>query len=60
MTDQEVASAHDRRLEVMADLIADYEAVHGTITDEEMAQQAPADRVSAALTKAGLSQPSIR
>lgn len=46
--------ASDHRLDVMADLIAEYEAAHGTITDDEMAQQAQADRDSAALVRAGL------
>ena len=40
--------ANDRRLEALGELIAEYEAEHGTITDEELAQQAQADRDSAA------------
>ncbi|MBK6438574.1 MAG: hypothetical protein IPH81_12915 [Candidatus Microthrix sp.] len=45
---------NDRRLEVLGELIAEYEAAHGTITDEELAQQAQADRDSAALVRAEL------
>jgi Arc/MetJ-type ribon-helix-helix transcriptional regulator len=46
--------ANDRRLEALGELIAEYEAVQGAITDEELAQQAQADRDSAALVRAEL------
>jgi hypothetical protein len=46
--------ANDRRVEALGELIAEYEAVHGTITEEELAQQAQADRDSAALVRAEL------
>ena len=46
--------ANDRRLEALGELIAEYEAVHGTITDDELAQQTQADRDSAALVRAEL------
>ena len=46
--------ADDRRLEALGELIAEYEAVQGAITDEELAQQAQADRDSAALVRAEL------
>ena len=45
---------NDRRLEALGELIAEYEAVHGTITDDELAQQTQADRDSAALVRAEL------
>ena len=46
--------ATDRRLEALDELIAEYEAEHGTLTDEELAQQAQADRDSAARVRTEL------
>ena len=41
----------DRRLAVLSDLIRDYEAAHGVITDDEIAEQAQRDRDAAALSR---------
>ena len=38
----------DRRLAVLGELISEYEAEHGVISDEEIAQQAQQDRDAAA------------
>ncbi|MGI8937728.1 MAG: hypothetical protein ACR2JF_05830 [Iamia sp.] len=40
--------ARDRRLGVLAALLDDYEAEHGEITEEEIAEQAQGDRDAAA------------
>jgi Arc/MetJ-type ribon-helix-helix transcriptional regulator len=45
--------AKERRLAALAELISDYEAEHGEITDQEMAEQARADRDAAAAVRAG-------
>lgn len=45
--------AKERRLAALADAIAGYEAEHGEITDEELAEQARADRDAAAGVRAG-------
>ena len=37
----------DRRLTALSQLVADYEAEHGFITDEEIADQAQQDRDTA-------------
>jgi hypothetical protein len=43
--------ARDRRLEVLAELVAAYEAKHGEITDDELAEQAQRDRDAAAASR---------
>ena len=43
----------DRRLRELAGLVADYEAEHGVISDEELAEQAQVDRDAAALARLG-------
>jgi hypothetical protein len=45
--------AKERRLVALAEVLADYEAEHGQITDEELAEQARADRDAAAAVRAG-------
>ena len=42
----------DRRLAVLGELISEYEAEHGVISDEEIAQQAQQDRDQAATQRA--------
>ncbi len=42
---------HERRLAELASLITAYEAEHGVITEEELADQAQADRDAAALLR---------
>jgi Arc/MetJ-type ribon-helix-helix transcriptional regulator len=41
----------DRRLDALGQLIADYETRNGVITDDELAEQALADRDAAALVR---------
>ena len=43
--------ARDRRLAVLSELIRDYEAAHGVITGDEMAEQAQRDRDAAAVPR---------
>lgn len=43
--------ARERRLAVLSELIHDYEAAHGVITEDEMAEQAQRDRDAAALSR---------
>ena len=43
--------ATDQRLAALGELIRDYEAVHGVITDEEIAEQAQRDRDAAAVSR---------
>lgn len=43
--------ARDRRLAVLEELIRDYEAAHGTITTEEIAEQSQRDRDAAAVSR---------
>ena len=43
--------ATERRLAVLRDLIHDYEAEHGAISDDEIAEQAQRDRDAAALSR---------
>ena len=45
----------DRRLAMLSELISEYEAEHGFITDEEIAQQAQMDRDAAAALRAAVS-----
>jgi Arc/MetJ-type ribon-helix-helix transcriptional regulator len=45
--------AKDHRLEALADAISGYEAEHGEITDEEMAEQVRADRDAAGRERSG-------
>lgn len=40
--------ARERRLGILAALLVDYEAEHGEITDDELAEQAQQDRDAAA------------
>lgn len=49
-------AAKDRRLASLAQFIADYEAEHGAITAEEMAEQERADRAAAATVRARAKQ----
>jgi len=42
----------ERRLEAMAEAVAQYEAEHGEITEDELAEQARADRDAAAAVRA--------
>ncbi|MCY4631537.1 MAG: hypothetical protein OXE75_11745 [bacterium] len=44
--------ARDRRLAALDDLISEYEATHGSITDEEIAEQAQRDRDAAGSSRA--------
>ena len=44
----------DRRMAALGEAIAEYEAEHGVITDEELAQQERADRDAAAAVRARL------
>lgn len=41
----------DRRLAVLGELIRDYEAAHGVISDDEIAAQAQRDRDAAAVSR---------
>ena len=50
-------AAKDRRLRAMAAAVAAYETEFGTITDDEIAAQARADRLSARIVR-GASRPS--
>lgn len=43
----------ERRLASLADAVARYEAEHGLITDDELAEQERADRDAAAAVRAG-------
>ena len=43
--------ARDRRLAVLSELIRDYEAAHGVISGDEIAEQAQRDRDAAALAR---------
>lgn len=43
--------ARERRLAVLRELIHDYEAAHGVITEGEMAEQAQRDRDAAAVSR---------
>ena len=43
--------ARDRRLESLAELVSAYEAEHGEITDDELAEQAQRDRDAAAASR---------
>ena len=43
--------ARDRRLAVLAELVRDYEAAHGVITADEVAEQAQRDRDAPALAR---------
>lgn len=45
--------AKERRLAALAEAISAYEAEHGEITDDEVAEQARADRDVAAAVRAG-------
>ena len=45
--------AKERRLGALADAVARYEAEHGEITEDELAEQARADRDAAAAVRAG-------
>jgi hypothetical protein len=45
-------AAKERRLAALADAVAAYESEFGTITDEELADQARADRDAAAAVRA--------
>ena len=42
----------DRRLTALSQLVTDYEAEHGFITDEEIAEQAQQDRDTASQLRA--------
>lgn len=46
-------AAKDRRLAALAGAVAAYEAEHGSITPDEIVEQARADRDAAAATRAG-------
>lgn len=46
--------ARDRRLAELASLISAYETEHGVISDEELAEQAQADRDAAASVRSGV------
>jgi Arc/MetJ-type ribon-helix-helix transcriptional regulator len=48
----EQQAAREQRLRAMADAIAAYEAVHGVISDEEIAKQRRSDRRNAMLVEA--------
>ena len=43
--------ARDRRLAVLSELIDDYEAAHGVISEDEMAEQAQRDGDAAAVSR---------
>lgn len=43
--------ARDRRLAALDDLISGYEAEHGSITEEEIAEQTQRDRDAAAMSR---------
>lgn len=45
-------AARERHLAVLAELVASYEAEHGEITVDELAEQAQADRDDAAAVRA--------
>lgn len=47
-------SARDRRLGTLAALVSEYESEHGKITDDELAEQAQADRDAAAATRTAM------
>lgn len=49
-------AAKDRRLDAMADAVTAYEADHGIIGPEELAEQTRADRDSAAAARAAAQQ----
>jgi Arc/MetJ-type ribon-helix-helix transcriptional regulator len=49
-------AAEDRRLNALAELIADYEAEFGAFTDEEMEQQAKDDREAAEASRARIAR----
>ncbi len=44
----------EQRLHLLSELIADYEAEHGEITDDELAQQEQTDRDAAAMARASV------
>ena len=46
----------ERRLTVLGELIRDYEATHGVITEDEMAEQAQRDRDAAAVARMAVRQ----
>jgi len=46
-----VRAERDRRLAALGELVAEYEAEHGEITDDELAEQAQADRDAAAMRR---------
>jgi Arc/MetJ-type ribon-helix-helix transcriptional regulator len=46
-------ASKDRRLAALAEAVAAYEAEHGLITEDELAQQARLDRDAAAAVRAG-------
>ena len=46
-----VRVARDRRIEALAELVSAYEAEHGEITDDELAEQAHRDRDAAAASR---------
>lgn len=46
----------ERRLTVLTELIRDYEATHGVITEDEMAAQAQRDRDAAAVARMAVRQ----
>ena len=50
-------ASRDRRLSLLAALVSDYEAEHGEITDDELAEQSQADRDAAAATRTALREP---
>ncbi len=43
--------ARDRRLQALAELVSGYEAEHGEISDDELAEQAQSDRDAAAAAR---------
>ncbi|MCY4367869.1 MAG: hypothetical protein OXF41_00315 [bacterium] len=49
--------ATEQRLAALSELIRDYEAAHGVITDDEIADQAQRDRDAAALSRLATRQP---
>ena len=49
--------ATEQRLAALSELIRDYEAAHGVITDDEIAEQAQRDRDAAALSRLAARQP---
>lgn len=48
--------ARERRLTVLSELVRDYEASHGVITADEMAEQAQRDRDAAAVARMAVRQ----